>query len=103
MSNELLPCPFCGGDAVRMDFLDNPPFKDMPGTRYFGCRKCCVVSFTNMTEQQAIEAWNTRAGRTCKAVFNGTHRGYEPRMYCSDCGTELVGKFCYECGAKVVE
>lgn len=41
--------------------------------------------------------------RTCKAVFNGTHRGYEPRLYCSECGTELIGKFCYECGAKVVD
>lgn len=41
--------------------------------------------------------------RTCKAVFNGTHRGYNPRLYCSECGTELVGKYCYECGAKVVK
>lgn len=61
---ELLPCPFCGGEAVRMDFLDNPPFPNMRGTRYIGCLKCCVVSFTGMNDAEAVEAWNIRAERT---------------------------------------
>ena len=53
---KLKPCPFCGGEAVRLQMIDNP----FSGTRYFGCRKCCVVSFTHMTEAEAIKAWNTR-------------------------------------------
>lgn len=51
---------------------------------------------------QAERFENTRAERMCKAIFIGTHRGYEPRLYCSECATELFGKYCPECGAKVV-
>lgn len=110
---NLKPCPFCGGEAVRMDFLDNLPFKSVKGTRYFGCRKCCVVSFNGMTEAEAIEAWNTRAGRTCRNVYDLEKRGCENGFECSECG-EIVAdyesykvkgtwNFCPGCGAKVVE
>jgi Lar family restriction alleviation protein len=58
MSEEkrLLTCPFCGGEAVRISFLDNRS----KGTRYIGCKKCGVVSFKVMTNAQAMAAWNTR-------------------------------------------
>lgn len=59
--SELKPCPFCGGEAARLDFLDNTRNKNVKGFRYFGCRKCCVVSFAGMTEAEAVEAWNRRA------------------------------------------
>ena len=57
---ELKLCPFCGGEAERIAFLDIPLTKEKKGIRYFGCKKCCVVSFVNVTEKEAIKAWNTR-------------------------------------------
>lgn len=51
---ELLPCPFCGGEAkVENEFL---------GTWKVRCQKCsCEVGrYWFWTERHAIEAWNTR-------------------------------------------
>lgn len=56
-TNELKPCTFCGEKAVCFNMLDNK----LRGARYFGCMKRCVVSFTGMTEAEAIEALDTRA------------------------------------------
>ena len=58
---ELKPCPFCGGKAVRVSFLDSNPDPDAKATRYFACRKCCVASFTGVTDAEARYAWNRRA------------------------------------------
>lgn len=61
------------------------------------------------TEQEAIAAWNQRYERTCKievleSPFGGKYRG------CSECHEpihvydfNLYGRFCHNCGAKVVE
>lgn len=110
VNEELKPCPFCGGEAVRMNFLDNPPFPNTIGTRYFGCRKCCVVSFTGMTEEEATEAWNTRAERTCTierytedCIMFGRHAKRNVSR-CSSCKQRYVhGNYCPNCGARVVE
>lgn len=59
--SELKTCPFCGGEAVRLGVLDNPRSTQEKGYRFFGCRKCCVVSFSGMTKTEAIAAWNRRA------------------------------------------
>lgn len=57
MNDKLKPCPFCGGKAVRLNFLDRELMRTM-----FGCRKChTTVQFARTTEAEAIEAWNTRA------------------------------------------
>lgn len=59
---SLKPCPFCGSEAVRVRSLDRVDPRTERGTRYIACRKGCVVSFTNMTEREAVEAWNRRDG-----------------------------------------
>ena len=61
---ELLPCPFCGGEA----FIEViPPHKhiiatfvaDFDGGAFAECMKCsCAISADN--EQDAISRWNTR-------------------------------------------
>ena len=56
------PCPFCGGEAVRIGFLDHVDPRTGRGTRYIACRKCCVVRFSNVTDREAVEAWNRRDG-----------------------------------------
>ena len=69
--SDLKPCPFCGGEAVRIDIMDNPPNRHVKGFRYFGCRKCAVVSFAGMTEAEAIVAWNTRTYPNARVSFMG--------------------------------
>lgn len=57
-NEQLKPCPFCGGKAVRMSFLDDV------GTRYVGCKKCdAVISFGMCpTEGNLRKRWNKREG-----------------------------------------
>lgn len=60
----LLPCPFCGGAAVRLPMLDNggsPVAAVARATRFVGCRRCCVASFARVTEDECLAAWNRRA------------------------------------------
>lgn len=61
-------------------------------------------------KQEAIDAWNTRAERTCRIVPNGhlftLSDGTE--LYesaCSECGAYLGDEdnYCSICGAKVIE
>lgn len=59
----LKPCPFCGGEVVRLTMLDSSMDAYKKATRYFGCRRCAVVSFCGMTDAEAISAWNRRKGR----------------------------------------
>lgn len=58
MSNELKPCPFCGGKGYVIC-----------GSSYtFGfpaysveCEKCGTVGAVKGSKQEAVEAWNGRA------------------------------------------
>lgn len=64
MSDELKPCPFCGGV---------PTVKQAGATRYWwvGCEihlepesKGCGISHSSYNKQDAIEKWNTRHNST---------------------------------------
>ncbi len=59
-ATDLLPCPFCGGEARS--------FKQIEGryavARYsVSCDGCGLVAFYEVTEAEAIVAWNARAER----------------------------------------
>lgn len=61
---ELLPCPFCGGDASDIEDTHS----DIIGERYIGCfgRKCELQPHYDYNENRprakdrALAAWNTR-------------------------------------------
>ena len=90
--SELKPCPFCGGEAVVT----------LAGVSCTKCPGTVVVDF-NATDQDAINAWNTRAERTCKQnrLFNLVSRGCDGEYY--QWHDKEMPNYCPNCGAKVVE
>ena len=57
MSDErLLTCPFCGGEANCSDYYG----EDCIFEYLVICLDCGVSTQTFLTEEEAIEAWNTR-------------------------------------------
>ena len=55
------------------------------------------------SEHEAVEAWNTRAERTCKNVDEYASAGF---FICGECGfgengLEMVTTYCPQCGARV--
>ena len=59
ITDELKPCPFCGGEVEICLSSDMPQrFQDM---NLIKCKSCCVrASFIGLTDTEAIEAWNRR-------------------------------------------
>lgn len=76
MSEELKPCPFCGGEAklVKIE-RDNYPYGTCDYICYVLCKNCGVTGKTFSSENQneyketeAITAWNTRFQAEPKAL-----------------------------------
>ena len=120
--SDLKPCPFCGGEA----FVNDNPIGtsnetlNMRGGVGLGrlwsveCDECGADAGYAQSVEEAIRRWNSRAERTCRMVPDGNDCGH-----CSACGYEYDwysgvglptedpfeydGKYCRNCGAKVVE
>ena len=115
MSDELKPCPFCGGEAMIEQTQHMGEYLYRIGCSKPGCRgRINGNAYESKTE--AIAAWNTRSERTCHDL--------EPSFYtfgCDKCGVLVEGgdeigvlvspevsenrlfNYCPNCGAKVVE
>lgn len=83
-TTELLPCPFCGGKAHIIK--DGIPYVIVE------CECCFCRTNCNVTEAEAIAAWNTRAelgSGTCepKWTLQGETQTQEFwRCECGNCG-----------------
>lgn len=99
MSDELKPCPFCGGEAKTIETKQGWHMNIEHEPTCF--HKTEVDD--EWTKAKAIEAWNTRAERTCRnlskdfAVLHCSACGYFERdcacaNYCPKYGAEVVGK-----------
>lgn len=111
---EVKPCPLCGPESFVVPLTRKPFSPDAPlWTAVVKCEDCGIsLSRTDVTMELAleacIEAWNTRAERTCKMELNQLAGMYQ----CSECGEYSVTaawqkkqghlNWCAKCGAKVV-
>ena len=104
---ELLPCPFCGGEARIFHF--SSAVRDE--VWHAVCEKpFCTIGPDGYTEAEAIEAWNTRAERMCRFLpFRGpisdTDEIGDRKGVCSVCSAYMHEQYSYcpNCGAKVVD
>ena len=108
---DLLPCPFCGGEAVFQEYTGRAVEValanrcDVPAM--IKCERCgAMVSFntgTRSTRRDAADAWNRRVERTCHYVYDKEICAWR----CSECGgLEPVGyhvRYCPDCGARIAE
>lgn len=104
---ELLPCPFCGGEAVLYNgnYGWNVRCKDGKITVFTDCPAKKTGEIDYDTEEDAIVAWNTRAERMCHIVETplGIHDDTTAEV-CSECRVTIDRdcNYCPNCGAKVV-
>lgn len=118
---DLLPCPFCGGEALNVEWVTS---HDERGWAV-ACKnpECLMNQGARIlrTEAEAAEAWNRRAERTCqmdKSEFADFAQEYEGLHSCHKCGEQTAvlacvnesgdmewvkPRFCGFCGAKVAE
>lgn len=120
MSNELKPCPFCGGEAMLFDAV---------GEMWACCKTCLASSRMHSDPIKAAAAWNARAERTCRFSLEEDREMLAEKAACgpgefvtqdmpdllwtcSACGEQyrngldaLPGwlKHCPSCGAKVTD
>ena len=70
---KLLPCPFCGGEAMRQAC-----------EVFVFCSKCGVTIDSGANQPKSDAHWNRRTP--------------PPRSRCNGCGDEIDPLFCHECG-----
>ena len=68
MSETLLPCPFCGGEA-DIEEIPGSPFTNDPYMWAVGCEEC-NIGWYEETKEEAIAAWNRRAGDDTNVATN---------------------------------
>lgn len=119
---NLLPCPFCGGEAR---LLGGGIFGGVAKGFSIECRDCraMIGGFGSDNKQQAIEAWNKRheptwgdfekVAKGIKVAWlerptptcNMTDVGNGYEQECDECGeivrTDIEARFCPGCGARV--
>lgn len=108
--SELLPCPFCGGEADEYEGdYGNGIYCMMCGAMVGEPIHLEYRTTKRVSIAEAIAAWNTRAERTCSVVciIDGLIMD-EPNSIELSCGhtfetwDEVPPNYCPNCGAKVV-
>lgn len=120
MAETIKPCPFCGRDAHIKEVVS------CCETVYsVGCSDSECMGFETLfckpTPEEAMDAWNRRAERTCRNELSGytdyAGRPVQGQFRCSECGEHSLTMFdigfgdmasdapryCPHCGARVVE
>ena len=80
--SDLLSCPFCanGNEAeLRTDYSERYAYS-------VECVWCGAKTGQYRCADEAIQAWNTRAERTCHADLNAGRNA----VVCSECGSSML-------------
>lgn len=113
-ATELLPCPFCGGEAKLFSGLHS-----VDGDVYPLYGVCCLAAqvgtygvehtiYGYFYEYRAVEAWNTRARGTCRPEeqYLDSHSDLTVTV-CSECRVPIDDledcNYCPSCGRRVVD
>jgi Lar family restriction alleviation protein len=59
-NTELLPCPFCGGEAKLKTFTSRGWLYKVT-THYVRCEACHCQTQVQFTAEEAVDIWNNRA------------------------------------------
>ena len=59
---NLKPCPFCGTEDIGISrvYIDPISSDSPPDEVHVGCNGC-GIGYTEETEEEAVESWNTRS------------------------------------------
>lgn len=115
MSEELIPCGFCGHDEARVivaDYVTDAGCEEATVPLYAAsCPYCGARGPMALSEGEAVEAWNRRYERTCRIKLSKTSV-----WHCDGCGQTIDGncfadnggrlteyRYCPNCGARVVD
>lgn len=109
--SELLPCPFCGGEAhceksLRLHIGECWRV----GCKTKGCIGWILESVLYVSEQMAVDKWNERADEHAELTCH-VEETYQDELWDAVCtllscgheAWECTPNFCPECGAKVVK
>lgn len=100
--SEIKPCQFCGSDEIN---IRAKSFTDGSFQTWIECALCHAQTKRTNDLDAAIEAWNTRAERTCVMHRRGSSTD---NRECSECGASYRGdvlyplNYCPNCGAKII-
>lgn len=108
MSDELKPCPFCGGEAVFNAHATANDIGNGVVCRTLAVIECprCEFCIAQEADDEAAAAWNARAERTCHITDVHDFRDGSRTFFLS-CGHQRHGergtrfRYCDVCGAKV--
>lgn len=125
MTSELLPCPFCGGEAALLSnngaYWVQCVHNIEKGGIMSGClngtaiyeRHSDIPDLDYDPREKAIAAWNTRVERTCRVDVRERRimHQYWNECVCSECDQNFwmneaffpMPLYCPNCGRKVVE
>lgn len=107
--SDLMPCPFCGGEAHIKEVVS------ACGTLYtVGCSDSECMGYETWllkpTKEESIAAWNRRAERTCSISYeyDGVPFFHPIHVHELTCGHyvrlfEDAPRYCPYCGARVVD
>ena len=105
---DLLPCPFCGGEAELRPNDRGIYTPDIYGWHVECTNDECIIGLMDdrqwfeETKAEAIAAWNTRSAGTCEVTTLHSWDGDEIAQYCGcGCLLEAEDNFCPNCGRKV--
>ena len=104
-NEELLECPFCGGEARVMHEKKECRVLLLYGITCFYCKAGTGIEF--LTQEYAIKAWNTRPTATKPVSLEGILEMVEICPLCDltgevrrDCSDEL--EECPSCNGKLI-